>query len=127
MGSIPGSGRSPSRGHGIPLQYSCLENLMDKEPGGLQSIESQRIGHNCSNSACTHTIYHMFLYSECILSTYYMLSSFISSTFFLLKTKSLPFFFLFFKFSIQGVIMILVQSSVQNSYPLRRTNKDVIW
>jgi len=23
-GSIPGSGRSPGRGHGIPLQYSCL-------------------------------------------------------------------------------------------------------
>ena len=29
-GSIPGSGRSPGRGHGNPLQYSCLENPMDK-------------------------------------------------------------------------------------------------
>ena len=29
MGSIPGSGRSPGGGHGNPLQYSCLENLMD--------------------------------------------------------------------------------------------------
>ena len=28
--SIPGSGRSPGGGHGIPLQYSCLENLMDR-------------------------------------------------------------------------------------------------
>ena len=28
MGSIPGSGRSPGRGHGNPLQYSCLENSM---------------------------------------------------------------------------------------------------
>ena len=27
--SIPGSGRSPGRGHGNPLQYSCLENPMD--------------------------------------------------------------------------------------------------
>ena len=27
--SIPGSGRSPGRGQGNPLQYSCLENLMD--------------------------------------------------------------------------------------------------
>ena len=26
---IPGSGRSPGGGHGSPLQYSCLENLMD--------------------------------------------------------------------------------------------------
>ena len=25
-------------GNGIPLQYSCLENPMDREPGGLQSI-----------------------------------------------------------------------------------------
>ena len=29
-GSIPGSGRSPGRGDGNPLQYSCLENSMDK-------------------------------------------------------------------------------------------------
>ena len=28
-GSTPGSGRSPEGGHGNPLQYSCLENLMD--------------------------------------------------------------------------------------------------
>ena len=28
-GSIPGLGRSPAGGHGIPLHYSCLENLMD--------------------------------------------------------------------------------------------------
>ena len=28
---IPGSGRSLGGGHGNPLQYSCLENLMDRE------------------------------------------------------------------------------------------------
>ena len=34
-GSIPGLGRSPGGGHGNPLQYSCLENPMDRgaEPG----------------------------------------------------------------------------------------------
>ena len=31
LGSIPGSGRSPGGGHGNPLQYSCLENSMDRE------------------------------------------------------------------------------------------------
>ena len=31
MGSIPGSGRSPGEGNGNPLQYSCLENPMDRE------------------------------------------------------------------------------------------------
>ena len=29
-GLIPESGRSPGGGHGNPLQYSCLENLMDR-------------------------------------------------------------------------------------------------
>ena len=28
-GSIPGMGRFPGGGHGNPVQYSCLENLMD--------------------------------------------------------------------------------------------------
>ena len=31
LGSIPGSGRSPGEGNGNPLQYSCLENPMDRE------------------------------------------------------------------------------------------------
>ena len=46
MGSIPGSGRFPGEGNGNPLQYSCLGNPMDREPGELQSMGSQRIGHN---------------------------------------------------------------------------------
>ena len=44
-GSIPGSGRCPGEGNGYPLQYSCLENSMDEEPRGLQSMESQRVRH----------------------------------------------------------------------------------
>ena len=30
VGSNPGSGRSPGEGNGIPLQYSCLGNPMDR-------------------------------------------------------------------------------------------------
>ena len=30
VGSIPGPARSPRGGHGNPLQYSCLENPMDR-------------------------------------------------------------------------------------------------
>ena len=30
MGSIPGLGRSPGEGNGNPLQYSCLENPIDR-------------------------------------------------------------------------------------------------
>ena len=35
-GSIPGSGRFPGGGRGNPLQYSCLENSMDR--GTWQTI-----------------------------------------------------------------------------------------
>ena len=35
-GSIPGLGRSPGEGNGNPLQYSCLENPMDR--GAWQAI-----------------------------------------------------------------------------------------
>ena len=45
-GSIPGLGRSPEEGNGYSLQYSCLENPMGKEAGGLQSMGSQRVGHD---------------------------------------------------------------------------------
>ena len=40
-GSIPGSGRAPGGGHGNPLQYSCLEDPMDRGAWGLQSTASQ--------------------------------------------------------------------------------------
>ena len=46
LGSVPGLGRSPGGGHGNPLQYSCLDNPHRQVPGGLQSMESQRVGHD---------------------------------------------------------------------------------
>ena len=54
LGLIPGSGRSPGGGHGHPLQYSCLENPMDRGAWSLQSIGSQRVRHNWSDWVCTH-------------------------------------------------------------------------
>ena len=45
LGSIPGSGRSPGEGNGNPLQYSCLENPMDK--GSLVGYSPQ--GHKESD------------------------------------------------------------------------------
>jgi len=46
MGSIPGSGRSPGGGHGNPLQYSCLENPMDRGAWWVTVHGLQRVGHN---------------------------------------------------------------------------------
>ena len=31
LGSIPGLGKSPAEGNGKPLQYSCLENFIDRK------------------------------------------------------------------------------------------------
>ena len=39
--------KDPLKGEpGNPLQYSCLENSMDRGPGELQSMGSQRVRHN---------------------------------------------------------------------------------
>ena len=46
MSSIPGSGRSLEVRNAYSLQYSCLEIPWTEEPGGLQSIGSQRAGHD---------------------------------------------------------------------------------
>ena len=46
MSLIPGSGRPPGEGNDNPLQYSCLENLMGRGAWRLQSMGSQRAGHD---------------------------------------------------------------------------------
>ena len=49
MGSIPGLGSSSGEGNGNLLLYSCLENLMNREPGGLQSMGLQKNKTQFSN------------------------------------------------------------------------------
>ena len=46
LGSIPGSGRFPGEGNGNPLQYSCLENLMDGGAWPSTVHGSQKVGHD---------------------------------------------------------------------------------
>ena len=46
-GSISESGRCPGAGHGNPLQYSCLENPMDRRAQRSQSTGSQGTRHHC--------------------------------------------------------------------------------
>ena len=45
-GSVPGSGRSPEEGSDNPLQHSCWRIPCTKEQGRLQSMGSQRVGHD---------------------------------------------------------------------------------
>ena len=52
-GSIPGSGRSPEVRNGNPLQYFAWKIPWTEEPGGLQSMGLQRIGHKWAH---THSL-----------------------------------------------------------------------
>ena len=76
-GSIPGSGRSPRGGNGNTLQYSCLENLMNR---GAWQATVQRVTKNQTRMS-THTVtyYFQLIYTtdfpkfEHILISYYSL------------------------------------------------------
>ena len=46
MGSIVGSGRSPGVGNGNHSSFLAWRMPWTQEPGGLQSIESQRVRHD---------------------------------------------------------------------------------
>ena len=51
-GSIPGSGRSPEEGNGSSLQYSCLENPMDR---GAWGATIHRVSQSDTTEATEHT------------------------------------------------------------------------
>jgi len=46
LGSIPGSGRCPGKGNDYPLQYSCLENSMDRRAWWVIVHGVARVGHD---------------------------------------------------------------------------------
>ena len=52
-GSLPGSGRSPGEGNGHPLQYSCLDNLMDR--GAWWDTVHGVTESDATERACTET------------------------------------------------------------------------
>ena len=52
-GSIPGSGRSFGEGYGNPLQYSCLENPMDRR---AQQTTIHGVAQHTHTHTHTHTI-----------------------------------------------------------------------
>ena len=58
LGSTPGLGRSPGDGNGNPLQYSCLENSIDRgawwaTAHGIAELDTtERLTHNNSIVVC---------------------------------------------------------------------------
>ena len=67
-GSIPGWGNSPEDGNGYPLQYSCLENSVDREACRLQSMGSQRAGHDWATNPFTFKVLGRDFCSLCFSS-----------------------------------------------------------
>ena len=63
VGSIRGLGSSPGGGHNIPLQYSCLENPMDR--GAWQAVVHKVAELNTTKHSCTHT----YKTSICVLTS----------------------------------------------------------
>ena len=66
MGLIPGSGRSPGGENGNPLQYSCLENPMDRGAWltivhGVIKSETRLSVHMCTHTH-THTQMYICIY-----------------------------------------------------------------
>ena len=55
MGSVPGLGRCPGGGHGNHSSILAWRIPWTQEPSGLQSIGSQRAGHDWSDLACMYT------------------------------------------------------------------------
>ena len=62
MSSIPGSGKFAGEGNGNLLRYSCWRIPWTEVPGGLQSMASQRVGHDLAtkqeNNKCIQIHMH---------------------------------------------------------------------
>ena len=59
MGSIPEPRRSPGEGNGNPLQYSCLENPMDKGTWSATVHGAAKSWVQLSNSTTTNTTWYL--------------------------------------------------------------------
>ena len=59
MGSIPGSGRSPGVGNGNLLQYSCMENSMDRGSHWAHSTVSKK----SDMTEHEHTFYYLTMHT----------------------------------------------------------------
>ena len=74
-GVIPGLGRSPGGGHGNPLQYSCLENLMDRRVWRATVHGLHRVGHDWAQSHKNSISICLCIYIYLLISTPHLLYS----------------------------------------------------
>ena len=69
VGSIPGSGRSPGVGNGNPLQYSCLENFLDR---GAWRVTEHRV------AKCQTRLKQLSMHTKLAIITVLLCSFFLS-------------------------------------------------
>ena len=102
MGSVPGLGKSPGEGNGNPLQYSCLENPMDREAWwatvhGVSKSQIRLSLHAMKKKEFTyHTIHPFKGYNSIVLRSQSCTSkNTVNFRMFLLPSKQTPYFLAF--------------------------------
>ena len=65
VGLIPGSGRSPGKGNSNPLQYSCLENPMDRGAWQVHGVAKELDTTEWLNNTMTSNLF-LFIYFRVI-------------------------------------------------------------
>ena len=84
LGSIPGSGRSPGEGNGNPLQYSCLENSMDR--GAWWATD-----HGVTKSWTQQSYFTFFLSFASILATSFQSHEILDQVILNISTSQFPY------------------------------------
>ena len=69
LDSIPGSGRSPAERNGNPLQYSCLENSMDR---GARQATVRGVAESDMTEQLKHTHTHTYTNAKCSLLVHHL-------------------------------------------------------
>ena len=121
-GLIPVSGGSPREGNGNPLQYSCLENSMDRPWGCKELDTTEQLTH-------THTKYWIFSFSVSPSNEYSGLIVFVLTGLISLLSKEFS-SLLQHHSSEQSIIWHSVFFTVQLSHPYVTTGKTIaltIW
>ena len=67
LGSIPGLGRSPRRGHGNPLEYSCLENSSNRVAWQATVHGVAKSWTRLNDSALSYIVRSLFIWFKFIL------------------------------------------------------------
>ena len=99
LGSIPGSGRSPGKGNGNSLQYSCLENPMDRGAWWAIVHTVTRVEHDWSDLAAAWYFFVNSLSFLCKCPLAFLLS------------------FILFLFTVLRVAFMFYESEVTQSCP----------